>query len=224
MCIVTFVKQKDEFVLTFNRDERIERLSAEPMWHTYNSKLIFCPLDLESNGTWIGYNTKIIATLQNGADLKHERNLPYDLSRGILLKDLLITNEISTIEEKVKRFKIEPFTLSIYNLNSGHLEIYRYNGVNLIKEFAKLNEPKVICSSTLYNSQAQIEIEQTLKAYDLTSDSLFQFHKDTMIGKKLNHFTDLVSTVSITQFSYKNGVLSSHYFDSIKDQNFITVL
>ena len=136
----------------------------------------------------------------------------------------MITNEISTIEEKVKRFKIEPFTLSIYNLNSGHLEIYRYNGVNLMKEFAKLNEPKVICSSTLYNSQAQIEIEQTLKAYDLTSDSLFQFHKDMMIGKKLNHFTDLVSTVSITQFSYKNGVLSSHYFDSIKDQNFIAVI
>jgi uncharacterized protein with NRDE domain len=224
MCIVTFVKHDSEFVLTFNRDERIERPSAEPIWHTYNSKLIFCPMDLESNGTWIGYNTKIIACLQNGADLKHERNLPYDLSRGIILKDLLVTNEINTIEEKVKCFKIEPFTLSIYNLKSAQLEIYRYNGVKLIKEFTNLAEPKVICSSTLYNSQAQIEIEQTLKAYDLTRDSLFQFHKDTMIGNKLNHFTNLVNTVSITQLSYKNGVLSSHYFDSIKNQNFITVL
>lgn len=224
MCIVTFVKQKGEFVLTFNRDERIGRPSAEPMWHRYGSKLIYCPLDLESNGTWIGYNTKIIACLQNGADFKHERNLPYELSRGIILRDLLITNETITIEENVKHFKVEPFTLSIYDLSSDQLEIYRYNGLNLVKEILNLNEPIVICSSTLYNPQAQSIIEQTLKAYDLNRDSIFQFHTDLMIGKKLNNFTNLVSTVSITQFAFLNGMLTSRYFDSIKDQNFIALI
>ena len=224
MCIVTFVKQKDEFVLTFNRDERIGRPSAKPNWHSYDSRQIYCPLDLESNGTWIGYNSKIMACLQNGAALRHERNLPYELSRGIILRDLLITNETISIEENVKHFKVEPFTLSIYRLSSDQLEIYRYDGLNLIKEILNLIEPVVICSSTLYNTQAQGKIEQTLKNYDLSPDSIFQFHTDVMIGNKLNNFTNLVNTVSITQFTFQNGKLTSRYFDSIKDQNFIAVI
>ncbi len=224
MCIVTFVKLKAEFVLTFNRDERIGRPSTEPIWHTCDSKPIFCPLDLESNGTWIGYNTKIIACLQNGADLKHERNLPYELSRGIILRDLLTTNEIKTIEENVMNFKVEPFTLSIHNLSSDQLEIYRYNGLNLIKEILNLNEPIVICSSTLYNPQAQSKIEQTFKDYVLSPESIFQFHTDMMIGKEKNQFTNLVNTISITQFSCQNGVLYSRYFDTIKDQNYCEIL
>lgn len=217
MCIVSFYKAEHNFYLTFNRDERKGRPSSEPQWHIYNHQSVYCPLDLEANGTWIGYNTHLIACLQNGAETKHERKLPYDLSRGILLKTLLSSNDLNILKDSINRYKIEPFTLSVYQIKSETLNIYIYDGSSIKLEISDLRQPIIISSSTLYDINAKQAITEAFKTVDSNKDSIFNFHEAMRIGKPLNHFTNLVDTVSITQFSFEDGRLASRYYDCLQD-------
>ncbi|MDI1233235.1 MAG: NRDE family protein [bacterium] len=211
MCIVSFVKTSEEFILTFNRDERRGRSSEKPAWRNLESNPIFCPIDKVAGGTWIGYNRKIIACLQNGALEKHSRDLPYEISRGQILKDLLINNDIDSLLRYVKGHKIEPFTLSIYNLALKNLSIYRHDGIQITIETSDLLKPMLICSSTLYNNEAQNAINSEFRLVNF--ESIFNFHDQMRIGSNKNKFTDLVDTVSITQFRYRNGTLNARYYD-----------
>lgn len=215
MCIVSFVKSQDEFILTFNRDERKGRESEPPSWRSFNEKLIYCPLDKEAGGTWIGYNHEIIACLQNGSYEKHIRQLPYEVSRGKVLLELLLTNDFKAFKQQVINKKIEPFTLSIYSIDSSQLSVYRCSEKNISIEEFSLKNPVVICSSTLYNSMAQQTIEGAFSHLEWSAKSIFDFHDERRIGEDKNRFTNLVDTVSITQFVFKNGQLSGTYYDPL---------
>ena len=54
MCIVSFYRKKDEFVLTHNRDEEINRVSSNQIIESERfGKNFFSPIDERANGTWI---------------------------------------------------------------------------------------------------------------------------------------------------------------------------
>lgn len=221
MCIVSFVKTNQAFILTFNRDERKGRISDPPAWQLREGSSVYCPLDKEAGGTWIGYNKNIIACLQNGALIKHIRDIPYDSSRGTILLNLLANNDFKSFTDYITNHKIEPFTLSVYNINNEILSIYRHDGDSINIEHSNLKSSIMICSCTLYNLDAQQTIETAFNLIEKNPISIFDFHDERRIGGMKNQFTNLVDTVSITQFIFKDGKLRGQYFDVVKNEKSI---
>lgn len=203
MCIASFYKFDDKSVFTFTRDERANRQFKSPEWIR---PCVFAPLDLEAGGTWIGINEHWILSLQNGGTTKHHRDLPYDLSRGKLLLELLETNDWTHFKDELRKFKIEPFTLTAINWKTGELEVHVYENKSLNSSRIAVINSFINCSATLYD----VELKQSLRGEFLSSapineDELFDFHLQHTIGSSKNPLK-IPSSTSITQFVIRNKI------------------
>ncbi len=207
MCIASFVFKEHHTIITFNRDENKSRIAEFPSWHTQNNDTFFCPIDTEGKGTWIGYNGKIIATLQNGAFIKHKRTPPYSKSRGIIIKEILATTTIAPFLNLDYLQNVEPFTLSVFNVENRKITIYRFDGKEIFIEEKPHNESFILCSCTLYNANAYEKIQENFNQLD-TENALdyLHFHQQHAIGTAANTFTTFADTVSITQFEIQHSI------------------
>jgi len=221
MCIASFVFNDESTIITFNRDENKHRLSEFPSWHLHNGKSFFCPVDIQGGGTWLGYNRQIIATLQNGAYVKHIRTPPYNKSRGIILKNILETNAIETFLNLEYLQDVEPFSLTIFNVELNKVVIFRYDGQQLFKEEKIQNESFILCSCTLYNEAAFGKIIHGFNGVNsMTANNVLNFHLQYAIGKAANQFTTLADTVSVTQFeiNHQNNTTHCTYLDLVSNK------
>lgn len=217
MCIVSLVKSDSSFILTFNRDEDPERPYSIPEY--LKGTDIFCPIDQISGGTWIGANSSKIYCIQNGAKFKHKRDLPYQKSRGLILLELLKTNDIEIIQKEISLYKIEPFTITIFDLHSFKLEVITYNGSSIDFE-EKSNNNFIQCSSTLYSEDIKALIETEFQSLiPKLDESIFNFHQNYRIGGSLNHFLTRPATTSITQFILNENKLSCTFHDLLKQSS-----
>ncbi len=214
MCIASFVLDQEKFILTFNRDEDPGRITLPPEFRTRNGRTILCPLDQVGGGTWIGYNKRIVACLQNGAFEKHIRQPSYAKSRGLILMDILSHPQTNLVLKAVDLINVEPFTLSIFELQQKLLTIFIYDGTTVHKEQKNLSKPEIIASSTLYDSTARKTITDDFNHLEKTPENLFGFHDAHRIGHHKNKFTDKVSTVSITQIVVEQSKVFCRYFES----------
>lgn len=214
MCIVSLVKSDSSFILTFNRDEDPERPFSNPIYVLDTD--IFCPIDQISGGTWIGANSSKIYCIQNGAKVKHKRDLPYQKSRGLILLELLKTNNIEIIQKEISLYKIEPFTITVFDLHTFKLEVITYNSSSLDFE-ENSNNDFIQCSSTLYSEDNKALIANEFQLLMPKSDeSILNFHQNFRIGGNLNHFLTRPATTSITQFILNDNILSCTFNDLLK--------
>ena len=97
MCIISFYRNEDEFVLTHNRDEEINRSSSKEIVEQKRfDKTYFSPVDERANGTWIFYSEQYVACILNGGIEKPTLfKEKYRESRGIILLDLLKYNSVN---------------------------------------------------------------------------------------------------------------------------------
>lgn len=208
MCTVTiFAKGKNDFVLTSNRDEAPDRVSLPPDFYWINTTKMLFPKDEKAGGTWIGVSDKnrLICLLNGGFDL-HERKDVYRLSRGVVVKDLLASEEIVAAIESYNLEDIEPFTIVVADWNTD-LQFYELVWDGTRKYFSKLpKEARVWSSSTLYGNAMREERKQWFAAFkaenELSSAKALQFHKNTNINnKEYGVIMDrgFVKTTSITQ-------------------------
>jgi uncharacterized protein with NRDE domain len=87
-------------IVAANRDERLDRLSAAPAWRHGNGRGVFCPLDLEAGGTWIGVNdADVFAGITNrfGSPSDSRR-----LSRGDLVLQALNQASAAAAMERLR--------------------------------------------------------------------------------------------------------------------------
>ena len=220
MCTVTLIpKGKNDFVLTSNRDEAPNRVSLAPeVYSIQNTKLLF-PKDEMSGGTWIGISEKnrLICVL-NGGNEKHDRKPEYRLSRGVVAKDFMLSDNIETAIDTYNLHDIEPFTIVIVDWNTT-LRFFElvWNGNE--KQCTELPlEPKIWSSSTLYTNEMKKERLQWFEGFKnknvLTANSLMQFHKtaghnNDDYGVVMNR--GFVKTTSITQVKKYNDALEMRY-------------
>ncbi|MES2616914.1 MAG: NRDE family protein [Bacteroidota bacterium] len=224
MCIVSFVINDDEFILTFNRDESAFRPATAPHWFTENGKQIFAPIDNSKGGTWIGFNGKIIFCLQNGAFEKHVRHTPYRMSRGLLLKQLLLEELVMEDLNSKLLDNIEPFTLSAFDKGTGLLNVLRFDSHTLTRNNYSPQPGLVNCSATLYNAEARAIIQKRFDDLPVKqTEVLMNFHKQHKIGSVNNTFTSVVPTVSITQFIWDNKGIHSRYYDCQTGEEHVSV-
>lgn len=222
MCTVTiFPVGENDFVLTSNRDEAKNRVSLAPKIYTAKGAEMLLPKDEVSGGTWVGVSSKNrVLCLLNGGFVKHKRKEVYRQSRGLVVNDLLVCENIVASIEDYDFDKIEPFTLVIADWNRC-LQFFELVWDGSQKHFSRLPlEPKIWSSSTLYSEEQK---QKRLKWFEdfrsenaLTSATALEFHKTA--GKGNVDFgvimdREFVKTTSVTQVEKTEDVLEMRYDD-----------
>jgi len=230
MCTVTIIpKGAIDFIITSNRDEAPNRVSLKPDFYSFqNTKMLF-PKDELSQGTWIGLSNKNrMLCVLNGGFVFHQRKSSYRLSRGIVVKELLASDNIIKAIDNYDFNNIEPFTLVIadWNYDLKFMELV-WDGKQ--KHFKNLNkEPKIWSSSTLYSEEMKNErlswFENFKSENVLNSESLLEFHHSAGKGNEdygviMNR--GFVKTTSITQIE-KTGDLVTMRYDNLKQSDLLT--
>ena len=119
MCTVSFVRSRGIAILTSNRDEKVVRGGAlPPEVKIYNGKKIIFPGDTKAGGTWFAANEDgNIAVLLNGAFYNHVKKESYRKSRGLVLLDIISSDNPYKEFKSLNLEAIEPFTVILSTEN-----------------------------------------------------------------------------------------------------------
>ena len=212
MCIVSFYRKKDEFVLTHNRDEEINRVSSNQIIESERfGKNFFSPIDERANGTWIFYSEQYIACILNGGIEKpiHFKE-KYRESRGIILLDLLKYNAVSEFVESENLADVAPFTIFVFVRTTKNAYLLYWNEQDLLVKDVSNQEIVTWCSSTLYSSDRRETINQLFNQNTaLNNDEIIQLHDQLKMNR--GDLYDFLATTSISQIIAKDSEIDMKY-------------
>lgn len=236
MCTVTFIpSNKTDFILTSNRDESPNRLSSSPDFDEINNTKILYPKDKMSGGTWIGASEKNrVLCILNGGFGWHERRSDYRMSRGIIVKELLVCDDLEASIATCNLQDIEPFTLVIIDW-IDKLRCFELIWDGDAKHFNEMPlKPLIWSSSTLFSesmkSERMIWFNTFKAAHELNANSIMKFHRTAGIGNQdygVIMDRGFVKTTSITQIIKNNNILGMQFFDLVnhkESSNSLTTL
>lgn len=225
MCTVTYIPQKEGFILTSNRDESAAR-SPQNLTRIQQEgiELIF-PRDTTAGGTWIAISeTNRLVCVLNGAFEKHKHRPPYSRSRGIMVLDFFKYSSAQNFFETYDFEGMEPFTMIIFD--DGDLFEFRWDEQR--RHILPLDHTAyyIWSSSTLYPSDIQKKRKGWFDTWldnreDFSLEAITDFHKnggekDTWNGFIMNRL-NLVQTVSITNIIKTDSEMKMRYHDLINN-------
>ncbi|WP_340074998.1 NRDE family protein [Leptobacterium sp. I13] len=202
MCTVSYVPFKKGFILTSNRDENPLRKTCEPQQIKLRKGLsVYAPVDTTNGGTWIATDKeKKVACLLNGAFKKHQRNIPYRKSRGLIVTEAFSYNSFSEFIDKIDLQNIEPFTLILKE--QENLQVLVWDEKVKHQQQLAIDKSYLWSSATLYTSEEHYRKElffsRFLQEGQVSPENLLKTHG---LYKNTPFILDLpnVKTVSITQ-------------------------
>jgi uncharacterized protein with NRDE domain len=221
MCTVTFVPLKDGYCLTSNRDESVLREKAiPPTKYLINKKEIYFPKDQKAGGTWFAHDNKNSIVLLNGAQEKHIRKESYRKSRGLIVIELITSENPINEWESIDLVEIEPFTIVLFY---DH-KLYQLQWNELNKSQIELDVTKnyIWSSSTLYTKEIRAERARWFNDFicseeNINNKKLLNFHQFTKgdnkdFGLQINR-NNLLKTISITQCVISKNGITFNYID-----------
>lgn len=229
MCTVTFLPLAGQnFILTSNRDEDVNRAQAMPVAkYTHHDTNVYYPKDGKANGTWIATSqTGITLCLLNGAFVKHTFGQTYRLSRGIVLLDFFLYNDVIKYTQTYNFDNIEPFTMVVVDSRHAMLQLHQIrwdgNAIHLKQMDAMLTH--IWSSVTLYSEDMikhrELWFENWLKGNnDFSPENILMFHHFGGDGDKNSDLVmnrGFVKTVSITCIHKTNAGSEIIYEDVIQ--------
>jgi Transport and Golgi organisation 2 len=225
MCTVTFIREKEHFFITSNRDEKTDRGRALPpaIYKVATADLLF-PKDADAGGTWIALkDAATAAVLLNGGFVSHEPAPPYRRSRGLVLLDILAAADPAVCFTEIDLDRIEPFTLIL--LQQFNLFECRWDGHKKYKRLLDAQQNYIWSSATLYDESTQQRrinwFTKWQQAYPHPSrEDILHFHRfagdgDLQNDVQMNRAGQLL-TVSVTAMHLTGEGASMHYHD-LKD-------
>jgi uncharacterized protein with NRDE domain len=223
MCTVTYIPQKEGFILTSNRDENAARSPQNLTRIEQNGVSLVFPRDTTAGGTWIAISeTNRMVCVLNGAFVKHKHRPPYRRSRGLLVLDFFNYPDAENFFEEVDFDGIEPFTMVIFD--DGDLYEFRWDEQKKHIQKLDTSEKYIWSSCTLYNPEWQEKRANWFDEWketqsDFSREAILDFHKnggekDAWNGFIMNRM-DLVQTVSITSIVQNSEGFDMQYFDLI---------
>ena len=231
MCTVSFVKSFDKVIITSNRDEKVVRASAiAPQNYIVKGKNVIFPKDPKAGGTWyVVDETGTVLVLLNGANEKHQMQLSYRKSRGLIVLDLIGSPSPKDFWVEIDLEKIEPFTLVLFQ--NQQLFQLRWNGVS--KESIELNsnEKHIWSSSTLYPAEIRKERSDAFYTFldnnpVISENEMYQFHRYSDAGNQENGLVinrnNELKTLSITQSVIENNKVSILHYDLVAEKDSVT--
>lgn len=116
MCTVSWVARAREYHVLFNRDEKRLRLPGRPPQTGHVRSIAFlAPHDGEHGGTWLGVNEwGVTVGLLNHYPLPAPREPRAPVSRGILVRELLVSHSAAGVAHRLERGDLaafRPFTV-----------------------------------------------------------------------------------------------------------------
>jgi uncharacterized protein with NRDE domain len=224
MCTVSFVCTNDKIIITSNRDEKVIRPSAiPPKNYTLKGKNIIYPKDPKAGGTWyvVDENGTVLVLL-NGADEKHQLQLPYRKSRGLIVLEMIGSASPKIFWDEIDLEKIEPFTLVLFQ--EKQLFQLRWNGIEKSTVLLDIDKNYVWSSSTLYSKEIRDQRSNWFFAFlesnpEITETKMLHFHRYTESdnndhGLVINR-NDELKTLSITQTVIEKNKVMIHHLDLI---------
>jgi len=223
MCTVSFIpRSNNDFILTSNRDESPNRNTIAPQLYKIDGVDLLYPKDEVAGGTWIGAsNKKRLICLLNGGFVAHQPAENYRMSRGVVVTDLLTSEDVVTKVKEYDFIGVEPFTIILvdWNINLVLYELV-WDGDN-IHFSEKPIKPTIWSSSLLYSEKVKKKREtwfsefMDANAY-ISAEDIIDFHKTAGDGDKetsliMNRV--FVKTKSITEFSKKDERYEMRYED-----------
>lgn len=231
MCTVSFVPTSEGIVITSNRDEKAIRLRAiPPQNYTINGKNIIFPKDPKAGGTWYAITADgTVLVLLNGAAEKHEEQLHYRKSRGLIVLDIISSASPKDSWKQIDLENIAPFTLVLFQ--NQQLFQLRWNGFEKETTVLPVTEKHIWSSSTLYPAAIRDQrsdwfyrfLEQNPNAL---ATEMLHFHRNTesqnsQNGLVINRENGL-KTMSITQSVIQQNKVAILHCDLIAKENFAT--
>lgn len=229
MCTVTFVNSNGKRIITSNRDEKIIRPKAiVPKTYLINSKKIFFPKDPKAGGTWYAVDdTGDVLVLLNGASEKHIQKQEYSKSRGLIVLEIISSENCLQQWKNIPLENIEPFTLVYYSKN----ELYQLRWDGTVKETTQLDSKKnyIWSSSTLYSKEIREIRERWFFDFlsnktAISPEEMLHFHQYTEAENKQNGLVinrnQVLITQSITQTLINDNKLSFSHLDLIDTINY----
>jgi len=208
MCTVTYLPLgNNDFILTSNRDEQPTRKTISPKEYVEDDVVLKYPKDELAGGTWIGLSSKKrLVCLLNGGFESYEREASYKMSRGIIVKAMLKSNDFESYIHDFDFIGIEPFTIVLVDWNVD-LKSYELVWDGKQKHFTALKqEPRIWSSSTLYTKEEK-ELRNGWFAnwlenrQEVNQEEILKFHNNSELGTlenspKMKRW--YVETVSVT--------------------------
>ena len=194
MCTVSIFPQEKHlksFVLSFNRDEAMERQTYPPKKDNVNGCEMLFPKDAVAGGTWLGVSEhKRLVGIMNGEFKAHKRNPPYRKSRGVVVKEFLAAEDVKMYAENYDFEGIEPFTMLCVDWSSDLIII------EMVWDAKRLHvkniplKPRIWSSSPLYNSAMKEQRvnwfndfrNATETTSEITAEAIWDFHHKAGIG------------------------------------------
>jgi uncharacterized protein with NRDE domain len=183
MCTVTYLPaEKGSYFLTSNRDEKIIRPSAFfPDLYFHEQEKLLYPKDPQAGGTWIATNKKgRTVCLLNGAFQKHAAASSYRKSRGLVLLDSFLANDLDTFCRYYDFSNIEPFTL--LNATGEKLEEIRWDGQEMHYKNLDHQSAFIWSSVTLYNEETVMKRQRWFETWlqtkaETSVEEIRHFHR-----------------------------------------------
>ncbi|NNL33575.1 MAG: hypothetical protein HKO80_10250 [Flavobacteriaceae bacterium] len=233
MCTVSFFPiNNGDFILTTNRDEAPNRLSLAPDFYEIKNVRTLFPKDKNAGGTWIGASEKNrVLCILNGGFSFHKRKDKYRISRGLIVKELLVCEDLNPTIDSMDFEGVEPFTLILIDWNT-ELICYELVWTGQKKHLTLVdNKPGIWSSSSLYNHEMKTErhkwFESFINTSELTSSTILNFHKSTGKGNDEYGFImdrGFVKTTSITQIIKSKNKLTMYFNDFINKKEVTKIL
>jgi hypothetical protein len=200
------------FVLTSNRDEAANRVAIPPKFYDEAGVKLLYPKDKEGGGSWIGLSeySRLICLL-NGAFENHQRKDSYKMSRGVVLKDLLCTQDLDSGIINYDLKDIEPFTIILvdWKVDLRFIElVWDGNQKHVreleIKEHLWSSSPLYTPEMKLLRAEWYLEFLQNERS---CPQRVWEFHHSGGIGdKNIDLIMDrgFVKTHAISQITKSN--------------------
>ena len=227
MCTVTYVPTTRGFIFTSNRDEQSSRKTLEPQLYNEGGLNLFYPKDQVAGGTWIGVGeNKRLVCLLNGGFVYHDPAIKFSKSRGIVVKSMLMSENLEETLENIDLNGVAPFTLIVVDWKVTS-NIYELVWCKEEKSVTKLNfqEPYIWSSSTLYTDEMKIKrkkwfAEDVVSQPEFTKCKVLAFHQNENLGDKEiapKMKREMVETISTTMVKKIGDVISMDYHDYVSD-------
>ncbi len=220
MCLVSYIPGQNGVYITSNRDESPLRGRNVLTTDSINGTRVLYPKDMAGGSWFLTSASGHVFVVLNGAFVKHKRQLPYRMSRGIMIKKIL---EFDSVKAFVRDFNftgIEPFTIVLFH--KDQLLELRWDGSHRFIEILNPTDHHVWSSCTLYDDETAHLREQIFKnqlnfTRDLTAQSVRQIHLTGKTGEEANDFVmnrkDIVKTISVTQAEISDRIIDVKHYD-----------
>ncbi|CAH0334748.1 hypothetical protein FVB9288_00354 [Flavobacterium sp. CECT 9288] len=231
MCTVSFVATNDSVIITSNRDEKTIRPSAiPPKSYTVNGQNLIFPKDPKAGGTWfVTKDDGTVLVLLNGAAEKHEVQLSYRKSRGLIVLEMISSASPKDFWIEIDLESIEPFTLVLFQ--NQELFQLRWDGNNKQTLTLDSNKNHIWSSSTLYPSLVREQRADWFYTFMsetdvISKEKLYDFHRYTQEGNEENGLVinrnNEMKTLSITQAVVHQNKVSILHYDLVEQLDFST--